>query len=101
MRKTEVFAMGSPYREELKISGYTFGYGEKSVCIVGSIFIGDFDKCCGDRRCCLSLCYYISFCLNFSCNCSTFDYAHSLKFFVTKSIIKIGQKSKKTFCPIF
>lgn len=37
MRKTEVFAMGSPYREELKISGYTFGYGEKSVCIVGSM----------------------------------------------------------------
>lgn len=37
MRKTEIFNMGSPYREELKISGYSFGHGEKSACIVGSI----------------------------------------------------------------
>lgn len=29
--------MGSPYREEMKISGYRFGQGRKSVCVVGSI----------------------------------------------------------------
>lgn len=37
MRKTEIFSLDSPYREELKISGYCFGQGEKSACIVGSI----------------------------------------------------------------
>lgn len=37
MRKMKLFGMDSPYREELKISGYCFGHGEKSACIVGSI----------------------------------------------------------------
>lgn len=37
MRKTEVYSMGSPYRETLKISGYRFGDGQKAACIVGSI----------------------------------------------------------------
>ena len=37
MRKTEIYHMGSPYREDLSISGYTFGHGRKSACIVGSI----------------------------------------------------------------
>ena len=37
MKKRVIYTMGSPYREELKISGYQFGNGEKSVCIVGSI----------------------------------------------------------------
>ena len=29
--------MGSPYREDLRITGYTFGHGKKAACIVGSI----------------------------------------------------------------
>ena len=37
MKKTEIFTLGSPYREDLKITGYTFGQGQKSACIVGSI----------------------------------------------------------------
>ena len=37
MRKTEIYKLGSPYREDLTISGYTFGHGRKSACIVGSI----------------------------------------------------------------
>ena len=37
MRKKDIFVMGSPYREELKISGYYFGHGQKAACIVGSI----------------------------------------------------------------
>ena len=37
MRKMEIYKLGSPYREDLTISGYTFGHGRKSACIVGSI----------------------------------------------------------------
>ena len=37
MRKIKLFGMDSPYREELQISGYCFGHGEKAACIVGSI----------------------------------------------------------------
>ena len=37
MRKIEVYKMGSPYREDLSISGYSFGHGRRSACIVGSI----------------------------------------------------------------
>ncbi len=37
MRKMEIYKLGSPYRENLTISGYTFGHGRKSACIVGSI----------------------------------------------------------------
>ena len=37
MRKTEIYTMGSPYREDLRITGYTFGHGKKAACIVGSI----------------------------------------------------------------
>ena len=37
MKKTEIFTLGTPYREDLKITGYTFGQGQKSACIVGSI----------------------------------------------------------------
>ncbi|MEI3339200.1 MAG: hypothetical protein V8R80_03960 [Eubacterium sp.] len=29
--------MGSPYREDLKISGFSFGHGQKAACIMGSI----------------------------------------------------------------
>lgn len=37
MIKEIVFELPSPYREPLQISGYRFGKGEKSVCIVGSM----------------------------------------------------------------
>ncbi len=37
MRKAEIFSMDSPYRETLKITGYTFGHGQKSACIIGSM----------------------------------------------------------------
>lgn len=37
MRKTEIYTLGSPYREALAISGYRFGHGHPSACIVGSI----------------------------------------------------------------
>lgn len=37
MKKTEIYTLGSPYREDLSIRGYSFGYGEKAACIVGSI----------------------------------------------------------------
>ncbi|MGI6006842.1 MAG: succinylglutamate desuccinylase [Ruminococcus sp.] len=37
MKRTEIYTMASPCREDLKISGYTFGHGQKSACIVGSI----------------------------------------------------------------
>ena len=37
MRKTEIYTLGSPYREDLKITGYAFGQEQKSACIVGSI----------------------------------------------------------------
>ena len=37
MRKTTVYTMGSPYREKLTVSGYSFGHGRKAACIVGSI----------------------------------------------------------------
>ena len=37
MRKIEVYKMGSPYREDLSISEYSFGHGRRSACIVGSI----------------------------------------------------------------
>ena len=37
MKKTEIYTLGSPYREDLTVSGYSFGYGQKAACIVGSI----------------------------------------------------------------
>ena len=37
MRKTEIYKLDSPYREDLTISGYSFGHGKKAACIVGSI----------------------------------------------------------------
>ncbi len=33
----EIYAVHSLYREDMKIRGYTFGQGEKSACIVGSL----------------------------------------------------------------
>lgn len=37
MNKQTLFTMKSPYREDFTIDGYSFGSGEKSCCIVGSI----------------------------------------------------------------
>ncbi len=37
MIKETLFELPSPYRETLKISGYRFGHGEKTVCIMGAM----------------------------------------------------------------
>lgn len=37
MRKDILYTLPSPCREELKVTGYRFGSGKKSVCIVGAI----------------------------------------------------------------
>lgn len=37
MKKEILFRLASPYRDELKLTGYRFGHGKKAACIVGSI----------------------------------------------------------------
>lgn len=37
MRKDIIYSLRAPYRDELRISGYRFGKGEKAACIVGAI----------------------------------------------------------------
>lgn len=37
MVKDVIYSMPSPYREEMKVTGYRFGSGKKSACIVGAI----------------------------------------------------------------
>ena len=37
MIKDTIFSLQSPYRDELRVTGYKFGKGEKTVCIVGAI----------------------------------------------------------------
>ncbi len=37
MREDILYTLPSPYREDLKVTGYRFGRGKKSACIVGSI----------------------------------------------------------------
>lgn len=37
MKKEVIYTLDSPYRESLNITGYKFGNGKKSACIVGSI----------------------------------------------------------------
>ena len=37
MIKDSIFSLKSPYRDELKVTGYRFGKGEKTACIVGAI----------------------------------------------------------------
>lgn len=37
MRKEVLYTLASPYREELRVTGYHFGAGRKSACIVGAI----------------------------------------------------------------
>lgn len=36
MKETTLFELGSIYRDNMRVKGYTFGSGEKSVCIVGA-----------------------------------------------------------------
>ncbi len=37
MKKEVIYSLKAPYRDELRVSGYRFGKGEKAACIVGSI----------------------------------------------------------------
>ena len=37
MKVQTIFSMSSPYRDDFRIRAYTFGHGEKSLCIVGSM----------------------------------------------------------------
>lgn len=37
MKIQTIFSMKSPYRDDFRIRAYTFGHGEKSLCIVGSM----------------------------------------------------------------
>lgn len=37
MKKDIIFSMSSPYRDDFRVTGYRFGKGEKSCCIIGSI----------------------------------------------------------------
>lgn len=37
MREDILYTLPSPYREDLKVTGYRFGRGKKSACIVGAI----------------------------------------------------------------
>lgn len=37
MTKEIIYSLKAPYRDELRVTGYKFGKGEKSACIIGSI----------------------------------------------------------------
>lgn len=37
MRKEILYSLKAPYREDLRVTGYRFGYGEKAACIVGAL----------------------------------------------------------------
>lgn len=37
MIKDTIFSLKSPYRNDLNITGYRFGEGQKSACIVGAM----------------------------------------------------------------
>ncbi len=37
MRKEVLYSLKSPYRDDLRITGYKFGRGEKAACIVGAL----------------------------------------------------------------
>ena len=37
MRKEVLYSLKSPYRDDLRITGYKFGHGEKAACIVGAL----------------------------------------------------------------
>ena len=37
MKKEVIYTLKSPYRDDMRITGYSFGKGEKTACIVGAI----------------------------------------------------------------
>lgn len=37
MRKETIYSLKAPYRDELRVSGYRFGKGDKAACIIGAI----------------------------------------------------------------
>lgn len=37
MRKEIIYSLKSPYRDDMRVTGYKFGKGEKTACIVGAI----------------------------------------------------------------
>lgn len=37
MKKDIIFSLSSPYRDDFRVTGYRFGKGEKSCCIIGSL----------------------------------------------------------------
>ena len=37
MLKETIYSLKAPYRDELRVTGYRFGSGEKAACIVGAI----------------------------------------------------------------
>jgi hypothetical protein len=37
MKKEIIYSLKAPYRDELRVSGYRFGKGEKAACIIGAI----------------------------------------------------------------
>jgi predicted deacylase len=37
MKKELIYSLKAPYRDELRVSGYRFGKGEKAACIIGAI----------------------------------------------------------------
>ena len=37
MKKEVIYTLKSPYRDDMRITGYSFGKGEKTACIVGAL----------------------------------------------------------------
>ena len=37
MKIQTIFSMSSAYRDDFRVKAYTFGHGEKALCIVGSM----------------------------------------------------------------
>ena len=37
MRKEILYSLKAPYRDDLRVTGYRFGFGEKTACIVGAL----------------------------------------------------------------
>ena len=37
MKKDIIYSLSSPYRDDFRVTGYRFGKGGKSCCIIGSI----------------------------------------------------------------
>ena len=37
MKKDIIYSLSSPYRDDFRVTGYRFGKGGKSCCIIGSL----------------------------------------------------------------